>query len=67
MNCVENVKFLVDGIVVIGRFKFLFKFVGVLFIVFFLIDCSRFDEYDIVDGLCCYGWIVFVYIMVFDV
>jgi glutamate decarboxylase len=66
MNCAANAKFLADGIVATGRFKLLSKPVGVPLIAFSLIDRSRFDEYDIADGLRRYGWTVPAYTMAPD-
>lgn len=65
-NCAANAKVLADAIMETGRFKLLSKPVGVPLIAFSLKDRTRFDEYDIADGLRRYGWTVPAYTMAPD-
>lgn len=65
-NCAANAKVLADAIMETGRFKLLSKPVGVPLIAFSLKNRTRFDEYDIADGLRRYGWTVPAYTMAPD-
>lgn len=65
-NCAANAKALADSILAIGRFKILSKPVGVPLVAFSLKDSSRYDEYQIAEGLRRYGWIVPAYTMAPD-
>lgn len=65
-NCAANASVLADAVMATGRFKLLSKPEGVPLVAFSLKDRSRFDEYDIADGLRRYGWTVPAYTMAPD-
>lgn len=65
-NCAANAKILADSILAIGPFKILSKPVGVPLVAFALKNRSRYDEYQIAEGLRRYGWIVPAYTMAPD-
>lgn len=65
-NCAENAKTLADSILEIGRFRLLSKPRGVPLVAFSLKDSTRYDEYQIADGLRRYGWTVPAYTMAPD-
>jgi glutamate decarboxylase len=62
-NCEANSKVLADAIVATGRFKLLSKPVGVPLVAFSLINKTKFDEFDVADGLRRFGWTVPAYTM----
>ncbi|KAG0623792.1 hypothetical protein M758_3G202700 [Ceratodon purpureus] len=65
-NCAQNAKTLADSILAIGRFKLLSKPQGVPLVAFSLKDNTKYDEYQIADGLRRYGWTVPAYTMAPD-
>lgn len=65
-NCAANAKTLADSVMAIGRFKLLSKPKGVPLVAFCLKDSTKYDEYQIADGLRRYGWTVPAYTMAPD-
>ncbi|XP_061356047.1 glutamate decarboxylase-like [Gastrolobium bilobum] len=62
-NCLENARFLKEGIEQTGLFNIISKDIGVPLVAFSLKDSSQHTVFEISDHLRKYGWIVPAYTM----
>ncbi|KAL7115449.1 hypothetical protein ACP275_04G184700 [Erythranthe tilingii] len=62
-NCMENTRFLKDGIIKTGRFEILSKDIGVPLVAFSLKNSSSYTVFQIAESLRRFGWIVPAYTM----
>ncbi|XP_077230053.1 glutamate decarboxylase 4-like [Tasmannia lanceolata] len=66
VNCMDNAKFLREGIEKMGRFDVVSKEVGVPLVAFSLKDSSQHTVFEIAESLRKFGWIVPAYTMPAD-